>query len=319
MVQSQGLTSPHESAQKTVILTGPTAVGKSRLAIELAETLDLEIINADSICFYREFDVGSAKPTDEERAQVPHHLIDVASPDETYHAARFYRDCLQVLDEIHSRGKQALIVGGSGFYLKALRMGLWEAPSTSPEFRATLEAEPTDVLFERLQQVDAIHAQKIGVNDRYRIVRALEIYELSGKKPSELEAEMPDTPDARFELWVVDRDKDELSRRIRDRIGTMLEQGWMDETKRLRERYPESKTLHAVGYQQILDFLDGIEPPGRNLRQGIDGLRDEIELAHRQLAKQQRTWFKNLKPNESFVLDQDLPRIKEKLMKLHQK
>jgi len=314
MVQPQDLTQ-----QKTVILTGPTAVGKSRLAIELAQVFDLEIINADSICFYSEFDIGSAKPTAEERAQVPHHLIDVASPDETYHAAKFYRDCLSVLDEIHSRGKQAIIVGGSGFYLKALRMGLWEAPSTSPEFRAGLETEPTDVLFERLRQVDAIQAQKIGASDRYRLVRALEIYELSGKKPSDLEAEMPDTPDERFELWVVDRDKDELSRRIRERIGQMLDQGWIDETRRLRKRYPESKPLHAVGYQQILDFEDGIEPPGRIRRQGTDGLRDEIELAHRQLAKQQRTWFKNLKPNESFVLDQDRSRITEKLMKLHQK
>lgn len=313
MVQSQDL------EPKTVILTGPTAVGKSSLAIELAEKLDLEIINADSVCFYREFNIGSAKPSAEEMKKVPHHLIDIADPNETYHAGQFYRDCLAKLSEIHARGKRAIIVGGSGFYLKALRMGLWEAPATSPEFRETLESIDTPLLFERLIAIDPIHAQKIGANDRYRMIRALEIFELSGKRPSELEANMPEEPDARFELWVVDRDKDELSKRMRIRIEQMLTQGWIEETRQLREKYPESKTLHAVGYQQILDHLDGVLPEGRQVRPGKEGLIDEIELSHRQLAKQQRTWFKNLKPNESFVLDKDVHLLKEKLMSLYQK
>jgi tRNA dimethylallyltransferase len=312
MVQPQDL-------KKTVILTGPTAVGKSSLAIELAEKLDLEIINADSVCFYQEFNVGSAKPTAEELTLVPHHLINVAHPNETYTAAQFYRDTLRIIEEIHARGKRALIVGGSGFYLKALRFGLWEAPPTSPEFRETLKDISTPHLFDRLIKVDMLHAQKIGANDRYRMIRALEIFELSGKRPSELEARMSDEPDPRFELWVVDREKEELAERMRVRIQIMIDQELVEETKRLRERYPDSKTLHAVGYQQVLDFLDGVQPEGRLLKAGLPGLIDEIALSHRQLAKQQRTWFKNLNPNESFVLERDTEQLKEKLMKLYQK
>lgn len=313
MVQSKNL------EPKTVILTGPTAVGKSSLAIEAAQELGLEIINADSVCFYQEFNIGSAKPTEEELKRVPHHLINVAHPNETYHAGQFYRDCLATLTDIHSRQKRAIIVGGSGFYLKALRMGLWEAPATSPEFRQTLEGIDTPLLFERLIAIDPIHAQKIGANDRYRMIRALEIFELSGKRPSELEANMPSEPDPRFELWVVDREREELAQRMRTRIQTMLDESLVEETRSLREKYPESKTLHAVGYQQVLDYLDGVKPEGRIVRPGKIGLIDEIELSHRQLAKQQRTWFKNLNPNESFVLDKDRDLIKEKLMKLYQK
>lgn len=311
MVQPQNL--------KTIILTGPTAVGKSSLSLKLAQKLNLEIINADSVCFYREFDIGSAKPSPEEMARVPHHLIDFVHPNDSYHAGDFYKDCLKKVDEIHSRGKRALIVGGSGFYLKALRFGLWEAPATSPEFRATVENIDTPTLFERLIRVDMLHAQKIGANDRYRMIRALEIFELSGKRPSQLEAQMSTEPDPRFELWVVDREKEELAQRMHVRVKAMVDHGLVEETKVLREKYPHSKTLHAVGYQQVLDFLDGVKPEGRQIKVGTSGLVDEIELSHRQLAKQQRTWFKNLKPNESFVLDHDESKVIEKLMDLYQK
>jgi tRNA dimethylallyltransferase len=290
---------------KSIILTGPTAVGKSSLAIRVAEELGLEIINADSVCFYQEFNIGSAKPNADELSRVPHHLIDVASPTETYHAGQFFRDCERVLGEIHARKKRAIIVGGSGFYLKALRLGLWEAPATSPEFRKTLEASETSILFEQLSSIDPAHAKKIGNNDRYRTIRALEILKLSGKRPSDLESEMPSTPDSRFELWIVDRDKDELSRRMRNRVQTMIDQGLIEETRELLARFPHSKTLHAVGYQQVLDYLNEIRPEGRKMRDGLVGLIDEIELAHRQLAKQQRTWFKNLEADASFTLDQD--------------
>jgi tRNA dimethylallyltransferase len=314
MVQSQDL-----NASPTVILTGPTAVGKSSLAIEVAQKFDLEIINADSVCFYREFNIGSAKPSLEEMNQIRHHLVNVADPNDTYHAGQFYRDCTAILSDIHARGKKALIVGGSGFYLKALRMGLWEAPASSPEFRKTLEDISTPHLFEKLIGIDMLHAQKIGANDRYRMIRALEIFELSGKRPSQLEAEMPSEPDSRFQLWVVDREKEELTQRMHLRIQQMIDQGLIDETKILRANYPDSKTLHAVGYQQVLDYLDAVKPEGRKLAAGEAGLIEEIELSHRQLAKQQRTWFKNLKVNESFVLDQDRAELIEKLMKLYQK
>ncbi len=301
---------------KTIILTGPTASGKTSLAIETG----LEIINADSVCFYQEFNIGSAKPSPEEMAKVPHHLINVAHPNENYHAGQFLKDCTQKLEEIHARGNRAIIVGGSGFYLKALRLGLWEAPATDEVFRESLAHIDTPLLFEKLVKLDALHAQKIGPNDRYRIIRALEIMEMgSGKTPTELEAQMSREPDPRFELWVIDRDKEELENRIRERIQKMLSMGWIDETKKLRELYPTSKTLNAVGYRQVIDHLEEKFPKGRNKRAGLEGLIDEISLAHRQLAKTQRTWFKNLNPNESFVLDRDQVPLKEKLMNFYQK
>jgi tRNA dimethylallyltransferase len=305
MVSAQGL----NGTPPVMILAGPTAAGKTALALAMARALSprarVEIINADSVCFYREFDIGSAKPTPAERAEVPHHLIDVAGPLDTYHAGRFLADCEAKIAEIRARGAFPLIVGGSGFYLKALRHGLWDAPPTSPEFRARLETAETASLFERLRIKDATHAEKIGPNDRYRIIRALEIIELSGNLPSELETRMDKTPDPRFALWVVERDREELSLRIRARIEAMIAAGWIEEVMRLRDTYPTSRTLHAVGYQQVLDFINGDEPEGRKVRPGIPGLIDEIDLAHRQLAKQQRTWLKSLQPDRTFILPAD--------------
>lgn len=303
---------------QSIILTGPTAVGKTSLALDFAEKAGIEIINADSVCFYRHFDIGSAKPSFLEQSRVPHHLIDIASPGETYHAGRFLKECTHALQEIHSRGKRALIVGGSGFYLKALRFGLWDAPASSVEFRESLASVPTPELFERLTCSDEEHAKKVSPSDRYRIIRALEILELSGRKPSELEAAMSSTPDPRFQLWVLDREKAELEHRIQTRIRSMLDAGWVDEARSLRNRFPDSKTLSAVGYRQILNFLDQLTPQGRTLRPGMDGLCDEIELAHRQLAKQQRTWFKNLGFDREFLLDRDLDSLKESLMGVYQ-
>ncbi len=303
---------------QSIILTGPTAVGKSSLAIELAEKLSLEIINADSVCFYQEFNVGSAKPNADDLSRVPHHLINIAHPLQNYHAGQFLRDFNRVLDEIHQRGKRALIVGGSGFYLKSLRLGLWEAPETSPEFRAEVEGLETSILFQELLLADPAHAQKVGPADRYRIIRALEIFRLSGKKPSELQSSMSDAPNPQFQLWVVDRDKEALAARMRTRIQEMIRGGLIEETQALLQKYPESKTLRAVGYEQVLQYLAGTKPEGRKLKPGIEGLIDEIELSHRQLAKHQRTWFRNLKPDQSFILDQDRDELAEKMMKLYQ-
>jgi tRNA dimethylallyltransferase len=302
----------------TLILTGPTAVGKTSLAIELAERLQLEIINADTVCFYRKFDIGSAKPSPADRKSVPHHLIDIADPDQTYPAAAFLKDCLSVLAEIHARKKRALIVGGSGFYLKALRFGLWDAPATSKDFRASIDARATEDLFSELETLDPVHAAKIGVSDRYRIVRALEILSLSGKKPSELEASMSRVPNPAFPLFVLDRDKEELSRRIEERVRGMLTAGFIEEVKSLREHHPGSKTLLSAGYRQVMDFLEQKRPAGRKMRTGEAGLLDEIVLAHRQLAKQQRNWFRNVGFDAEFLLDRDLDLLKEKVIEVYQ-
>jgi tRNA dimethylallyltransferase len=245
-------------------------------------------------------------------------LIDVADPSEIYHAGQFLRDVKRTLGEIHSRGKRAILVGGSGFYLKALRFGLWEAPETSPDFRATLEPHSNEILWKMLFEQDEVHAKKISPNDRYRLIRGLEILALSEQKPSELEAKMRTEPDPHFPLWIVDREPNELSVRMCARIKAMLEAGFIEEAQRLREIYPHSKMLQAVGYAQVLNYLDGVSPEGRKVKPGILGLAEEILLSHRQLAKSQRTWFKNLKPNETFTLDADRHHLIEKLMKFYQ-
>jgi len=270
---------------QSIVLTGPTAVGKTSIAIEFAERSGLEIINADSVCFYRGFDIGSAKPSKSEQARVPHHLIDIAAPEETYHAGRFWKDCSRAIEEIHARGKRALIVGGSGFYLKALRFGLWDAPATSIEFRETLSGISTEELHSRLALLDPEHAIKTQSADRYRIIRALEILELSGQKPSD---------------------------------RSMLGAGWIEEATRLRLEFPGAKALGAVGYRQILEYLDGTPPPGRKPAQDLEGLIGEIALAHRQLAKQQRTWFKNTGFDREFLLDRDEAALTDSLMKFYQ-
>ncbi len=170
----------------------------------------------------------------------------------------------------------------------------------------------------KLREQDPVHAAKVGPADRYRILRALEILALSGKKPSELESQMRRSPDPAFRLFVVDREKTGLEERILVRIRDMLDRGWIEETVSLREKFPESRILRSVGYAQILDYLDGIPPQGRKIRPGTDGLIDEIALAHRQLAKQQRTWFNGLEPDAIFTLDQDEAVIQEKILNSYQ-
>ena len=303
-------------------MTGPTATGKTALAIELACARgDIEIINADSLLVYRHFNVGTAKPTLEERKGIPHHLIDVQSPDTSFTAGDFVRSAHQAIEDIHARGKRALIVGGTGFYLKGLLFGVWDAPSADPEIRATLSSLPLTELHARLLEIDPASAQRIGPHDHYRLVRALEIFQISGKTPSQLEQESEKCADPRFHLWILDRPQAELSQRIHQRTRQMLESGLVQEVSTLMAQYPSSRALDAVGYRQVRDHLLGILPEGRALRPGIAGLSEEIELATRQLVKKQRTWFRNqaqkVSQSRLFILDQDLSLIREEFQRIY--
>jgi tRNA dimethylallyltransferase len=287
-------------------MTGPTACGKTAFALELAARWNLEIINADSLLVYRDFNIGTAKPTPEERQGIPHHLIDIRSPEETYTAAEFVRDVERLLLDLTLRSRRAIIVGGTPFYLKALCFGLWDAPPTQPAFRETLEGVSTQSLYEKLLAQDSEHALKLGSQDRYRLIRALEILEFSGKKPSLLEQEAKQrSPDPRFPLWVMDRPAQELEQRISQRIDAMLASGLVDEVQALRERYSQARALKSVGYAQTLEYLDQTPPRGRVRRPGLDGLRDEIQLATRQLVKSQRTFFRGLPHAQWFLFEQE--------------
>jgi tRNA dimethylallyltransferase len=315
---------------RVAILSGPTATGKSGIALEYARkfahsrSTDLELINADSMLVYRGMDIGTAKPSREELQEIPHHLVSIRNPNEQFTAGEFYRLANEAISEIHSRGKRALIVGGTGFYLKALLFGLWETPPSHPQIREKLERLPNPELFTMLEKKDPPTAYRIGPNDRYRLIRALEMIELSGKTVTALREEAPTQPDPRFELLVMDRETEELNQRISLRSSEMLTQGLIDEVQTIEAQFPNAASLGAVGYAQVRHYLAGHLPAGRKIKPGIPGLLDEIELATRQLVKRQRTWFRGVlnQPGQgfatAFTLDADREKLFRKLEEIYE-
>jgi tRNA dimethylallyltransferase len=259
--------------------------------------------------------IGTAKPTAAELAQIPHHLIDLQTPDQNFTAGEFFRAAESMIQEIQDRGNRPLIVGGTGFYLKSLLFGLWDAPSQDASFRKSLDAFSNEALCQQLSERDQPSANRIGQADRYRLVRALELIYLTGQTPSELQAQLPAVPDPRFNLWILDREPTELDRRIKLRTGEMIQNGLIEEVAQLQAEFPESRALLAVGYAQTVDFLAGKKPAGRKLPPGLPGLQDEIELATRQLVKSQRTWFRGqmarVPSSRWFVLDKDRSDLEE--------
>jgi len=304
------------------IMTGPTATGKTALAIELAlEHGGIEIINADSLLVYRHFNLGTAKPTREEQRGVPHHLIDMRDPDSPFTAGDFVRAARDAIEEIHARGKRALIVGGTGFYLKGLLFGVWDAPAADPQIRKNLSELSSSELHARLLEIDPVAAQRIGLHDDYRLIRALEIYQISRKTPTQLEEESKKLADPRFHLWILDRPQIELSQRIHQRTRHMIEAGLIEEVSTLMTHFEKARALDSVGYLQVKHHLWGVLPQGRKIKEGLTGLTEEIELATRQLVKKQRTWFRNqaqkVSQSQLFVLDQDLPFIRDAFQKTY--
>lgn len=291
---------------QVAILTGPTATGKSSIAIEFAlKQKNIEIINADSLLVYQQFNIGTAKPSFEERQDIPHHLIDLIHPDETFTAGEFYKKVFETIDDIHSRQHRALIVGGTGFYLKTLLFGLWKTPKADPALRSHLESKLSEELFRELEQKDPLTAKRIGIKDRYRLIRSLEMITQSGKTPTELHALQSKTPNPLFSLLVIDRPNEELFDRIQWRTKTMIQSGLIEEVEAIREKYPSSRALSSVGYSETIAFLEGRPPPGRKIQPSLAGLASEISLATRQLVKKQRTWFKSTPHAKRLVLEQD--------------
>lgn len=304
------------------ILTGPTASGKTSLALRLAdEARNIEIINADSLLVYQGMDIGTAKPTSQELAQVPHHLVNILPPDQAFTAGDFKKAAEAAISDIHSRGKRALIVGGTGFYLKALLFGTWKAPPADPELRIKLGQLSSEDLHARLCQVDPQSAQRIGSSDTYRLIRALEIFQLTGKSPTELQNELPTEPDPRFRLWIIDRPAQELEERIRLRTKQMIQDGLIEEYKKIFDQYPESRALQSIGYAQVSDFLQGRVRTDRKIKPGLEGLTDEINLATRQLVKSQRTWFRGqlrgISQAQSFLLDEELQSLEKTFQEIY--
>ena len=277
-----------------LVILGPTASGKSALSLELAKRFPVEIISMDSALVYRGMDIGTAKPTLEERVVCPHHLIDIRDIGESYSAADFLEDAVRLVKEIRARGRYPLIVGGTMLYAKALRDGINEMPSTSPEVRMAVASEAETLgwpaMHAQLAEVDPQTAARLSPNDSQRIGRALEVYRMTGRPLSAFHAEASKAPP--FETLTVGllpQDRKALHQRIEERFDLMLADGFLDEMRQLiqREDYdPESPAMRAVGYRQAIDFLEG--------RTDWAGFHLAGVAATRQLAKRQMTWMRSM-------------------------
>jgi tRNA dimethylallyltransferase len=286
---------------KALFLLGPTASGKSAVALALAERFPAEIVSVDSAQVYRGMDVGTAKPTLEERRRVPHHLIDIVDPTEAYSAGRFRDDAARLIPEIHGRGRIPILAGGTMLYFKALTRGLAELPRAQPEIRAEIEREAKGrgwpAMHAELVKVDAVTAQRLKPTDSQRIQRALEVFRHTGRALSWFHARTEGPPlriDAlRISLEPSDRAAlhDRIARRFRD----MLAAGIVEELVRLRSRYALDAALpsmRTVGYRQAWETLEGQEPEATLEARGI--------AATRQLAKRQLTWLRSTTDLERF-------------------
>jgi tRNA dimethylallyltransferase len=284
------VTSPFANA---LILTGPTASGKSAIAVELAIQLNAEIVSADSMTLYRGMDIGTAKPSATDRACVPHYLIDVLDPWESASVAWWLDRSQEVVADIERRGKTALFVGGTPFYLKALLCGLFPAPPADLDLRRQLEAEAeqggNEALHARLTTADPVTANRLHPNDVRRVVRALEVWQLTGKPISAWQQQdwFGSSPGFQPEsCLVIDVSRTELYQRIDRRVEAMFAAGWVDEVRRLRglPRPLSREASVALGYREIGEYLDG--------KRGLPETIAEVQLRTRQFAKRQLTWFR---------------------------
>lgn len=274
-----------------VCLTGPTACGKTELALALAAAVPLEIISMDSALVYRGLDIGAAKPPPEVRRAVPHHLIDILEPTESYSAGRFARDAARLVDEIRARGRLPLLVGGTLLYLKAFRDGLAALPRADAAVRAELEREAERhgwaALHERLRQVDPRAAARIAPSDRQRIQRALEVHVLANRPITELQRAAPERPRGVLAVALVPPSRADLALRIEQRFDAMVAAGFVGEVERLRARgdlTPDLPAMRAVGYRQLWAYLEG--------ECTWDEARAKALAATRQYAKRQLTWLR---------------------------
>jgi|SRR6185437_7270972 len=280
-----------------ILLMGPTATGKTDLALKLAEEFPIEIISVDSALIYQGMDIGTAKPSSVEQKRVKHHLIDIISPLESYSVAQFIDDSVRLIHEINARGKIPLLVGGTMMYYSGLLNGISELPLADPKIRAQLELEANNSswqeLHTRLQQIDPQAAEKINSNDKQRISRALEIFYQTGKPISVLQSESNIKKSSGINflpLAIVPENREILHKRIEARFNKMLENGFAQEVLNLHNTFPEltinHNSMRCVGYNQMWQYLDGQINKQELSEMGI--------AATRQLAKRQITWLRSM-------------------------
>ena len=284
---------PMASRPPVIFLMGPTAAGKTGLAVGLVESFDLDIISVDSALVYRGMDIGTAKPDQDTLARAPHRLIDIRDPTECYSAAEFRHDALAAIEEIHNLGRVPLLVGGTMLYFRALQQGLSDLPSASAEVRAELEHEAQQAgwaeMHRQLTELDPMAAARINPNDPQRIQRALEVIRISGRPLSEQQTggDKDGFPYHVLKLVVCPAQRAVLHQRIAQRFELMLQAGFVEEVRRLRAMpgvHAELPSMRAVGYRQALAWLEG--------RLDAEEWGERAIIATRQLAKRQLTWLR---------------------------
>jgi tRNA dimethylallyltransferase len=294
---------------RIIVIAGPTATGKTALAIDLATRFGAEIVGADSRQVYRYLDIGTAKPTAEQRAAVPHHLIDVASPDERFDGARFRALALDAIHNILARGKRVVVVGGTGLYLRLLTKGLFAGPPADPNLRSRLQAqeqhEGRGFLHRWLQSVDPEAANRLHPNDTVRLIRALEVFLLTGKSISQWQHEhgFSERPFSTLMISLV-MARETLAQRIELRCRQMVQDGFVDEVRQLWDMGygPELSPMRTIGYVQIGEMLQGCY--------GMEDALNRMVLETKRLAKRQLTWLR-AEPDICWFAPQQLGEISD--------
>lgn len=274
-------------------LTGATASGKTELGLSLARQIGAEIISLDSMAIYQGMDIGTAKPTPDQQAAVPHHMLDICDPTDEYSVAQYVETAEQVVDDIHARGAKALFVGGTPLYLKSLLRGFFDGPPADWDMRNEIQAElehlGPDALHQRLEQIDPVAATQIHPNDTRRLIRAIEVFRATGEPLSHQQMEFEDgTPAEECRVFVLRRDRAEQCERIERRVELMLEEGLIAEVEQL---IADGKQLgrtasQAVGYREVINHLQG--------EYDIAALTERMQARTRRFAKRQATWFRGL-------------------------
>ena len=297
-----------QNLPKAVSIMGATGTGKTDLAVELVSRFPFEIISVDSALVYRGMDIGTAKPEKEILEKAPHRLINIIDPDDVYSAASFRKDALKEMEAITSAGKIPLLVGGTGLYFRALLEGITDLPSADPVVRQKLEKEATDMgwkaMHDRLAKVDPVAAARIHVNDPQRIERALEVYEITGKTITSFFDKDAGSacPYNMINIILEPEDRSWLHKRLALRFDQMIEQGIVEETRRIQQQFDlkaDDPSMRLVGYRQVLQYLAGDFDQKEMIERAV--------IATRQLAKRQLTWFRSTKNAERVLIGKSPP------------
>ncbi|HSU67187.1 MAG TPA: tRNA (adenosine(37)-N6)-dimethylallyltransferase MiaA [Tepidisphaeraceae bacterium] len=295
---------------RILVLLGPTASGKSALAMELAERMGAHILSLDSMQVYRGMDIGTAKPTQEERARVPHHLINVVEPNEPFTVARFVEMADDTIRQARDTATPLIATGGTPLYYKALFEGLFEGPPADPALRERLRGLSNDELARRLGEVDPAAASRIHLNDTKRLVRALEVFELTGKPITSFQTDWGAEKLRHEAIWFgLNWEKDALNRRINARVKSMLAMGWVEETRGLLHKFGSLSptAAEATGYHELIEHIQG--------KLALDEATEQIKIATRQLARRQMKWFRRWQQLRWLAGDRALGDLADEVMR----